>query len=308
MATMDVNQLAAFVAVVRAGSFTKAAELLGTQKAHLSRSVSRLESQLGVRLLQRSTRSLAVTEVGRELFERASGILGALDETEAAIRQTQREPTGTLKLTCGTEFGLLAVNGWIAAYLQRHPRMRVEAEFSNRVVDIIHEGFDVAIRVGSLADSDLAARKLGEVRYALYASPDYLRDRPEPADPGALAKHDLIYSPSGRSGWRLFKGAEKAEIAHSPRLLVDNNLAARDLAAAGIGIALLPKFQVELLGDGRLVGILPGWERSPVPVHAVFASSRYLAPKVRAFVDHAKEGFTRSVTSFEVFGKAADAS
>lgn len=300
MAPIDVNQLGVFVAVVRAGGFTRAAERLGTHKAHVSRTVSRLEARLGVRLLQRSTRALAVTEVGRELFERATSILSAIDETEAAIAQTQGEPRGVLRLSCGVEFGLLAVNGWIAGYLRRFPEVRVEADFSNRVVDLIHEGFDLAVRVGPLADSGLAARRLGEVDYALYASPDYLRARPAPGAPAELDGHALIHSPSGQGGWRLLRGAEAAEVTAAPRLSVNNNLAARDATAAGMGIALLPVFQARPLAEaGGLVEVLPGWRRPPVPVHAVFASSRFLSPKVRLFVDHARAAFASSLAPVE---------
>ena len=300
MATLDVAELSAFVAVVRAGSFTRAALALGTQKAHLSRVVSRLEDRLRVQLLQRSTRALAVTEAGRELFERAVGVLAALEETEGAIQKVHSEPGGTLRLTCGVEFGLLVVNKWIASYLRLHSGVRVEADFTNRLVDIVHEGVDVAIRVGPPTDSSLSARKLGEVGYSLYASPEYLRRRPAPAEPLALAEHDLIAftprsPPSSQAGWLLVSGAKRTEVPiTSARLLVNNNLAARDAAAEGLGITLLPRFQAAAHADrGELVPVMPSWERPPVPVHAVFASSRYMASKVRTFVDHARSAFLK---------------
>jgi DNA-binding transcriptional LysR family regulator len=288
---MDVDQLAVFVAVVRAGSFTAAAKALGTHKAHASRVISRLERELGVRLLQRSTRSLAVTEVGRELYERATGILTALEDTHAVIQQTQREPQGVLRLSCGVEFGLLVVNHWIEEFLRCYPKARVDADFSNRIADLIHEGFDLAIRVGELPDfSDLSARRLGEVRYALYASPGYLDRRPAPTDPGDLTEHDLImFATAPPPAWRLVNDQKHAAIAGPARLQVNNNIAARDVAAEGLGIALLPRFQADpLVRDGGLIEVLPGWSRPPVPIHAVFPSSRYLSPKVRAFVDLAR--------------------
>jgi LysR family transcriptional regulator for bpeEF and oprC len=287
---MDLDQLAAFVAVVQAGSFTAAAKSLGTQKAHVSRTISRLEKQLGVRLLQRSTRSLAVTEVGRELYERANSILTAIEDTAATIQRTQDEPQGVLKLTCGAEFGMLVVNGWVAEYLQKYPRVRADVEFTNRVTDLIHEGFDLAIRVGALNDSGLAARRLGEVRYAFYASPDYLRAHPEPAHPEELSSHALIvFAVSRPPAWRLVNDDERFDITPSARLVLDNNIMARDSTVAGLGIALLPRFQAApFVRDGRLVEVLKGWTRTSVPVHAVFASSRYLAPKVRSFIDLAR--------------------
>jgi LysR family transcriptional regulator, regulator for bpeEF and oprC len=286
-ATMSIDDLTVFAAVVRAGSFTGAARALGTQKAHASRVVSRLEKKLGARLLQRSTRSLAVTEVGRELYERAVGILSALDETQAIIQRTQAEPQGVLRLTCGVEFGLLVVNRWIRAYLKRYPRIRVDADFSDRLVDLIHEGFDLAVRVGELADSSLSVRSLGAINYALFASPEYMRGHSAPKHPKDLASHDLIvFVATSPPAWHLANGSEQFDVEMRARLVVNNHGGARDAAVDGLGIALLPRFQAApFVNDGRLVEVLPGWTRTPAPVHAVFASSRYLTPKVRAFID-----------------------
>lgn len=288
--TMDIDELATFVAVVRAKSFTGAARALRLQKAQVSRVVSRLERKLGARLLQRSTRSLAVTEVGRELYERATAILSAIDETQAIVQRSQAEPQGVLKLTCGVEFGQLIVNGWIRNFLKKYPSVRVDAYFTERVVDFIYEGFDLAIRVGQLADSSLSVRSLGKIRYALYASPDYLKEHPAPKRPQDLVSHDLVMfvASAGVStpAWHLENNGDKADIATPARLIVNNHVSARDAAVDGLGIGLLPCFQAEPFADaGRLVEVLPGWTRAPAPVHAVFGSSRYLTPKVRAFVD-----------------------
>lgn len=287
---MTIDELTVFVAVVRTGSFTGAARALGTQKAHASRVVGRLEKRLAVRLLQRSTRSLAVTEVGRELYERAIGILSALDETQATIQRTQAEPQGVLKLTCGVEFGLLVVNRWIRAYLKRYPLVRIEADFGDRLVDLIHEGFDLAIRVGRLADSSLSVRSLGKVTYALYASPEYLRLHSPLEHPKDLTAHDLImFAAASPPLWRLARETDHVDIEARARLVVNNHVGARDATVDGLGIALLPRFQAApFVQDGRLVEVLPGWTRVPAPIHAVFASSRYLSPKVRAFIDLAR--------------------
>ncbi len=286
-APISIDDLTVFTSVVRTGSFTGAARALGTQKAHASRVVSRLEKRLGVRLLQRSTRSLAVTEVGRELYERAVGILSALDETQTMIQRAHAQPQGVLKLTCGVEFGLLVVNRWIRTYLERYPLVRVEADFSDRLVDLIHEGFDLAIRIGRLADSSLSARPLGEITYAFYASPGYLRSHPAPEHPNELASHELImFVTTSPSVWHLARQRERIDIETRPRLVVNNHVGARDAAVGGLGIALLPRFQAApFVRDGRLVEVLPGWTRPPAPIHAVFASSRYLSPKVRSFID-----------------------
>jgi DNA-binding transcriptional LysR family regulator len=295
---MELGELAAFVKVVQAGSFTRAAEGLGMQKANLSRVISQLERRLGARLLERTTRSLSLTEIGREVFERAVGILGAVDETQRMAQRMLSEPRGTLRLTCGVEFGVIAVGRWIAEFMERHPRVAVESDFTGRIVDIVHEGFDLAIRIGDLADSSLAARRLGELRYGLFASPAYLARRGKPRRPEDLANHDLLrFSPGGsRSGWILRHGKEERRIDSAARLRVNNSFAVRDAAARGLGIAQLPFAVVQdALAAGALVRILPAWGPLPVPVHAVFPGTRYLTPKVRVFIDHAVEAFDRVV-------------
>lgn len=291
---MDLAAMQAFVKVVQTGSFTRAAEALHTQKARLSRVVSQLERELSVRLLERSTRSLSLTEAGREYFERAHAILASVEEARQAMQRIHGEPQGTLRLTCGVEFGLLAVSGWIAGYLAAHPQMQVEADFSNRVVDIVHEGFDLAVRVGPLSDSSLAARRLGTLDYGLYASPHYLARSSAPAHPGELAAHPLlVYEGAARQGhWHLSCGDESVRLKLRPRLRANTSLAAREALQRGLGIGLLPRRLAEP-ADPRapLVRVLPQWTAPEVPVHAVFASARFLSPKVRAFIDLAAESF-----------------
>jgi LysR family transcriptional regulator for bpeEF and oprC len=294
---MELQELSAFVKVVQTGSFTRAAESLGTQKAHLSRVITQLEKKLGVRLLERSTRSLSLTEVGREMFERAVGILGAVDDAKRAAQKTQGEPRGVLKLTCGVEFGMVAVSRWISSYLQRYPQVQVQSEYTGRLVDLVHEGFDLAIRLGSLPDSSLAARKLGDLEYGIFASPAYLARRGVPISPDDLSHHDrLAFSGGSQSKtWRLQNKAQALEhtlVDTVPRLLVNNSFAVRDAAEQGLGIAQLPLVVVEQqLSQGLLVQVLPQWQPPHVPVHAVFPSARYLTPKVRAFIELGVEAF-----------------
>lgn len=290
---MDLPTLRAFVKVVQAGSFTRAADALGTEKAHLSRVIARFEKSQGVRLLERTTRSLSLTEVGRELFERAVGILAAVDDAERAVQQAQGEPRGVLKLTCGAEFGMLAVSGWISEYLQQYPQVRVEADYTGRVLDIVHEGFDLAIRVGPLADSTLAARKLGELQYGLYASAGYLGRHGSPAHPRELPQHACLAFSGGRhqAHWALADGDDACPVDFEPRLRANNVFAVRDAAIAGLGIALLPRMvAASPVREGALVHVLTAWAPASVPVHAVFASARYLTPKVRAFIALAAAG------------------
>jgi LysR family transcriptional regulator for bpeEF and oprC len=291
---MDLQALEAFVKVVQTGSFTRAADALHTQKARLSRVVSQLERELAVRLLERTTRSLSLTEAGREFFERAHAILASVDDAREAMQRIRGQPQGTLRLTCGVEFGLVAVSGWIADYLERYPQVQVEAEFSNRVVDIVHEGYDLAVRVGELSDSSLAARRLGQLDYGLYAAAGYLKRHGRPTAPQELAGHALVvYSGAAPQGaWLLARGGDRQRVKLQPRLRVNNSLAAREALQRGLGIGLLPRRVAEPPGEARrLQRVLPDWAAPEVPVHAVFASARYLTPKVRAFIDLAVEAF-----------------
>lgn len=287
---MNLDHLQIFAKVVQGGSFTGAADALDTQKSYVSRVVAQLEAELGVKLLERTTRSIALTEVGREVYERAVGILGAVDDTRRIAQHAQGEPRGQLRLTCGVEFGLLAVGGWIDEYLACHPEVSVEAEYTSRVLDLVHEGFDLAVRIGEVQESRLVARRLGQLEYGLFATPDYLRRNGLPAEPAGLREQALImFSPGGRrSGWELSlgPGRELQRINGQARLRVNNSFAVRDAVLRGLGIGQLPLLvaaQPEVAD--RLVRVLPDWSGTPVPVHAVYPSNRYLSPKVRAFID-----------------------
>ena len=295
---MEITALQAFVKVVQTGSFTRAADALHTQKAYLSRVVTQLEKELGARLLERTTRSLSLTEIGREFFERAVSILASVEDAQRAVQKAQGEPRGVLKLTCGVEFGMIAVSAWIAAYLERYPQVRVDAEFTGRIVDIVHEGFDLAIRVGPLADSTLTARKLGELRYGLFAAPAYLARRAAPEHPAELETHDVLSFAGGshQATWTLSCGHQQERVTLQPRMKANNVFAVRDAAIAGLGIAQLPLIvAAPTVQAGQLSQILGAWSLPAVPVHAVFASARYLTPKVRGFIDLAVDAVQSEV-------------
>jgi LysR family transcriptional regulator for bpeEF and oprC len=292
---MDLARLRAYVTVVQSGSFTRAAEVLRSQKARLSRQVSELEAELGVRLLERTTRALRLTEIGREVFERALGILSAVEDTQRVAHAVHGEPHGLLRMTVPLEFGLIAAFDWVRALLLKYPQLAIEVDSSSRIVDLVHEGYDLAIRIGPLPDSRLAARRLGELHYALYASPAYLQRSGTPQTPADLAQHALIaFAPGGKPApLRLQRDGDAVEVVDVlPRLRVDSRYAQRDAMLAGLGIAenlcLVAEPEV---AAGRLVRVMPDWSRASVPVHAVFPSHRFLTPKVRAFVEHAQAHF-----------------
>jgi DNA-binding transcriptional LysR family regulator len=285
---MQLSALGAFVKVAQTGSFTRAASALNTQKAHLSRVIGQLEAKLGVRLLDRTTRSLSLTEVGRDFYERALGILASVEDAHRAVQRSPGEPRGTPRLTCGVEFGMIAVTGWINRYLTPNPQTRIDADFTNRAVDIVHEGFDLAIRVGTLADSTLAARKLGELTYGLFASPGYLALHAAPRSPADLDRRHVLSFTGGsrRVTLSLQRKGQREDMEPSPRLKANNVFAVRDAAIAGLGVAQLPLIvATTALRQGGLQPLLADWSLPTVPVHAVFASARYLTPKVRSFID-----------------------
>lgn len=288
---MDIDQLRCFTRVVQSGGFGRAADALGLQKSRVSRAVAALESRLGAKLLERTTRALSLTEIGREVHQRALAILAAVEDTERAVQDARGTPRGTLRLTCGVEFGMIAVNAWIAEYLERWPEVRVEAEQTARLVDLVHEGFDLAVRIGPLEESRLVARRLGAIRYGLFAADGYLERQGLPRTLAALERHAHLAFTGGarRPGWRLLDGVRRADVALRPRLRADNVFALREAAVAGLGIALLPLRVAE--GTPALRRVLPRWAPEPVPVHAVFPGNRWLSPKVRSFVDLVVERF-----------------
>ncbi|XVJ70504.1 MAG: LysR family transcriptional regulator [Rhizobacter sp.] len=289
---MTLEQLQIFVKVVQAGSFTRAAELTNTQKSHVSRVVRQLEAELGVKLLERTTRTLSVTEMGREVTDRALGILAAVEDTSRLAQQAQIEPRGQLRLTCGVEFGMLAVSGWVDEYLATYPEVTAEVEHTSRVVDLVQEGFDLAIRIGPVQESRLVARRLGELQYGLFACPKYLAQHGVPDDPEQLLQHRLVMFSGGslKRGWELIPpphlGRTVTRVTGPARLRVNNSFAVREALLRSLGIGQLPLLvAADSVTNGQLISVLPHWQFAPVAVHAVYPSHRYLSPKVRAFID-----------------------
>jgi LysR family transcriptional regulator, regulator for bpeEF and oprC len=287
---VTLDQLKAFVKVVDCGSFTRAAEVLGTQRTHISRLISQLESELRVTLLERTTRTQSITEAGREVYERAVGILGAVEDTVRVTQRVHDAPRGQLRITCGIEFGMVAVGSWLEEYLVRYPQMTVEAEYTSRELDLVHEGFDLAIRAGPLAESRLTVRLLGEFEYGLFASPQYSSVYGLPKKPEELAQHKLIVFTGGslKPIWNLRDrdGHDPVKVQASARLRVNAGTGVQNAMLKGLGIGQLPTVIAhQFVVQGKLVPVLPRWRPPPTSVYAVYPSNRYLTPKVRAFVD-----------------------
>jgi DNA-binding transcriptional LysR family regulator len=282
---MDLNQTLVFTRVVQTGSFTAAAKLLGLPKSSVSRRVTLLEERLGARLLQRTTRKLGLTEEGRLYFERAERLVAALAEADAAVGQLKATPQGRLRVTAPLSFGMLGPI--VAEYLEAWPEVQVEVVCTDRRVDLVDEGFDVAVRAGPLQDSTLIARPLGTIRTILVTGPALLKQRGAPKTPADLARLPCIAFGSSATPelWALESGEKKAQVQIAPRLTVNVFELMFDSACESVGIAAIPDYLcTEQLAKGRLVRVLPKWSGAELPVHAVYPSTRQLSPRVVEFV------------------------
>jgi DNA-binding transcriptional LysR family regulator len=290
---MDLNEMIVFARVVRAGSFTAAAGALGMPKSTVSRKVTELEARLEARLLNRTTRKLSLTDVGRTYYDYCARIADEIEDAERAVGALQAAPRGTLRVTSGTNNAYLGPI--INDYLQRHPEVRIELFCTGRTVDLVEERFDVGIRAGSLSDSTLVARSLGEVRWFLVGAPAYLKKRGRPRSLDDLEKHDCITfgaAPDG-AGLRLARGGRSAHVEVSPRLLVNDFDVIHAAARAGLGLALLPAYQcLDDIRARRLERVLRDWDAPSTPVHVVYPSTRHVSPKVKSFIDHLHERMT----------------
>ncbi len=289
-----LGDMLAFARVVEAESFSAAARQLGLSKAAVSKQVTRLENRLGVRLLNRSTRRLALTEVGAAFYERCQRIAGEVEAAEEVATRLQHEPRGTLKLSAPMSFGMLHIAPAIPEFLARYPHLRIEMTMNDRVVDLIEEGFDLAIRISTLADSSLMARRLAANRRVVCASPDYLARAGTPRTPQDLTRHNCIgYSYLATPNeWRFVTPDGPLTIKVRGNLEVNNGDAIRSAVLNGLGIALIPTFIVgEDLRAGRLACLLREYRGADTAIHAVWPHGRLISAKVRALVDFMAERF-----------------
>lgn len=278
-----------FVAVVDAGSITAAAERLGVAKSAVSRRLAELEHYLGVQLLNRTTRRLDLTDTGHSYYQRCQRILEDVRETETAVSTEHGALQGRIRISVPLTFGLLHLRAAISDFAAQNPAVRFDLDLSDRRVDLLGEGFDLAIRIARLADSSLIARRLAPVRNVICSSPRYWARHSRPQHPRDLANHDCLhYSLADDPGtWRYADAAERPGAVKTRGVLRANNGdVLRDLAIAGHGVALLPTFIVfEAIAAGRLEVALTDFEWAPLAAYAVYPHSRHLSHRIRAFVD-----------------------
>ncbi|MGW8390248.1 LysR family transcriptional regulator [Pseudoduganella sp. HUAS MS19] len=284
------EDLKTFVAVVEAEGFSGAAARLGVVKSAVSRRISELEDRLGTQLLVRSTRSMSVTDAGALLYERALRLLDDLHDAEAEVSSGSTALRGKLRVAGPMSFGVMCLAPLAAEFAARHPDLAVELDLNDRIVNIVNEGFDLAIRISRLKDSSLVARSIASIEHTVCASPAYLAEHGMPGTPHNLASHrGLAYSNLDETAYWSFRdpsnGASFSVDVRSA-FRVNNGAALREAAVQGHGIAYLPHFIVaQAIARGELRPLLEGWRKAPVEVYAVYPTRRNLPLRVRAFID-----------------------
>lgn len=285
----DLNDLYYFVAVVDHGGFAAAGRALGIPKSKLSRRLLLLEEELGVRLLNRSSRRFSVTEIGREFYDRCTAMLVEVEAAEQVIAQVRAEPRGVVRMSCPVALLNFQFGGLIARFMVENPAVEVHLESTNRRVDVVAEGIDIAIRVRfpPMEPTDLVMRKLDESTQCLVACPELVTAAlSSPADLGGLPSLDLG-PPHRDHQWQLDRGdGQTAVIPHRPRFVTDDMAALREAALSGVGVVQLPTMMIwDDIKAGRLIHVLPDWRPRSGIVHAVFPSRRGLLPSIRALLD-----------------------
>lgn len=285
-----LHELEVFIAVAETGGFAKAGRRLRLSPPAVTRAVSALEDRLGARVFNRTTRSLSITDAGQRFLESARSILTELDTAEKAAAGETATPQGHLTITAPVTFGRITLAPVVCEFLSQHPRVTVSMLLLDRVVNLVEEGVDVAVRIGPLPDSTLIAKRVGAVRRVLVASPKYLARRGTPAAPADLKLHSVIaftgLMPTRE--WRFVNGQKPGAVSLRPSLEINDAGAAIDAAEEQHGVTIALSYMVsDKIRKGRLTSVLEAFAPPPEPVHLVYPQSRIVASKVRAFVDFA---------------------
>jgi DNA-binding transcriptional LysR family regulator len=283
-----IDAMQAFVAVADLQGFAPAARKLGLSPSGVTRLIAALEDHLGARLLQRTTRSVTLTDVGARYLERIRRILADVEETEGSVQDERTRPSGRLVVSAPVGFGRLHVSPVMSAYLTRYPEVSGELRLSDRMINLVEDGVDLAVRIGHLADSTLVARHVGEMRRIVVASDGYLERRGEPKTPEAIASHltiqfgAMVASPE----WHFVQDGREVRVACTPRFTTNSAAAAIQYAEQGGGLTRVLAYQAaEAIKAGRLRIVLEKFEQPPLPIHIVYPTSRLLSAKVRTFID-----------------------
>ena len=283
-----IDAMQAFITVADLGGFAPAARKLGLSPSGVTRLIAALEERLGARLLQRTTRSVALTDAGARYLERVRRILADVEEAEASIQDERTRPSGRLVVTAPVGFGRLHVSPVMSEYPKRYAEVSGELRLADRMINLVEDGVDLAVRIGHLADSSLVARHVGEMRRIVVASDGYLRRRGEPDTPQAVAAHDAIQfgATSLAPEWRFNDGADEIRVICTPRFTTNSADAAIQYAEQDGGLTRVLAYQAaDAVKAGRLRIVLAKFEQPPLPIHIVYPTSRLLSAKVRTFID-----------------------
>lgn len=299
MDTIDLNEILVFTRVVEAQGFTAAARRLGLPKSTVSRKVAQLEKRLGVPLLVRTTRRLHLTEAGSAYYARCSRVVAELDEAERAVRDLRATPKGTLRITAPVDFALLHMGDLIAEYTRKFPEVNIVLSLSSRLVDMVGEGFDLAVRGGQLADSSLIARKVGDGTLGLFASAAYLKKHGRPRTLSELSAHAcVIFGREPRAIWKLKCGQKAQELAVSGRICSDDFGFVLRALLADAGIGLLPRFlAAEDLRAKRLVALFDDYRFEGGGLYLVYPSARHMSSAARSFIDFATQRLSAALAT-----------
>ncbi len=288
------QEMRVFAAVVDAGSFVGASDALDMSKPAVSRYVADLETRLGVRLLHRTTRKLSLTEAGEVFYARCAELLGEIEEAEAEITARSGEAAGQLKVSAPVSFGLLHLAPLWAQFMARHPKVVLDVTLSDRMVDLVEEGFDVAVRIARLPSSSLISRKLSSTRMVLCASPDYLKNHGVPTQPADLAQHHIVaYSLLSMGDAWEFEGPEgRVSVKVKPRMRTNSGDTCRAVALRNEGLVIQPSFLVgDDLRSGALVEVMRDHRSIEMGIYAVYPTRKHVLPKVRLLIDHLADAF-----------------
>ena len=287
---MNLNDVHLFIQVVEHSSFTSAADKLGIQKSTISRRIAQLEDELGVRLLQRTTRKLSLTDEGQELYDRCHPLLDELTNATDYVTSKQEEPKGRLRITMPPEMGIFIMNDVVASFIKQYPLLQLDIELSPRVVDLVEEGIDLALRVGELSDSSLIGRKIASTRLKLFASTEYLKLKGEPQTPDELVNHQCISTLLNTQGWAFTNWNDGQPINLNFRIRANSLSFCREMLKQDLGIARMPEaFCRNDVTSGKMKEILTDYQTPLIHIHALYPSRRHLNPKVRLFIDHMLE-------------------
>lgn len=285
-----LHEIEVFIAVADAGGFARAAARLRLSPPAVTRAISALEDRLGARVFNRTTRRLTITDVGQRFLASARRVLADLDAAEKEAVGDVAQPQGQLVITASVTFGRAALPTVVCDFLAEHPRVTASVVLLDRVVNLVEEGMDVAVRIGHLPDSGLIARRIGTVRRILVASPDYLSARGTPVSPAELPRHSVIVFTGlmRNREWRFLDGQRPGSVSLNPRIEINDAAAAIRAAERGHGIATALSYMVSnQIRGGSLVPVLAAFSLPPQPVHLVHAHARLVAPRVRAFLEFA---------------------